>query len=79
MKTLVISKPIYDYVLPLVEYPLDGDKFYIGNRINTLSNIGSLCAITFAKYGMDVSFTGMIGEDETGRKIKEIFDVDANI
>ncbi len=74
MKTLVISRPIYDYVLPLVEFPQDGDKFFINESTRSLSNIGSLVAITLASYGMDVSYTGVIGEDEIGRKIKEIFD-----
>ena len=74
MKTLVISRPIYDTVLPLVEFPLDGDNFYINNSVKTISNIGSLAAITLAKYGLDVSYTGVIGEDEIGRKIKEIFE-----
>lgn len=74
MKTLVISKPIYDYILPLVEFPEDGDKFFINNSIRTISNIGSLIAITLASYGIDVSYTGVIGEDEIGRKIKEKFD-----
>lgn len=74
MKTLVISKPIYDYILPLVEFPEDGDTFFIENSIKTLSNVGVLTAITLAKYGLDVSFTGMIGDDEIGRKIKEIFE-----
>lgn len=74
MKTLVISRPMYDYILPLVEFPQDGDKFFIEKSIKTLSNVGSLVAITLASYGMDVSYTGVIGEDEVGRKIKEIFD-----
>lgn len=71
MKTLVISRPIYDYILPLVEFPQDGDNFYIDNSIKTINNIGTLIAITLAKFGMDISYTGMIGEDEKGRIIKE--------
>lgn len=74
MKTLVISKLIYDHILPLVEFPEDGDNFFIENSIKSLSNVGVLTAITLAKYGLDVSFTGMIGEDEIGRKIKEILE-----
>lgn len=73
MKVLVISKPMYDNIMPLVEFPQDGDNFYINNSIKTISNSGSLCAITLAKYGLDVSFTGMVGEDYIGNKIKEIF------
>lgn len=74
MKTLVISRPIYDYILPLVEFPQDGDNFFINESIKTISNIGTLTAITLAKFGVDVSFTGMIGEDETGRIIKELLE-----
>ena len=74
MKTLVISRPIYDNILPLVEFPQDGDKFFIDNSIKSFGNVGCLVAITLASYGMDVSFTGMIGEDEIGRKIKEILE-----
>jgi len=73
MKVLVISKPIYDNIMPLVEFPSDGDNFYINSSIKSISNIGSLAAITLAKYGLDVSFTGMVGEDYIGNKIKEIF------
>ena len=72
MKTLVISKPVYDYIMPLVEFPLDGDKFFINNSINSLSGIGTLVSIIFAKYNIDVKFTGMVGEDYIGNKIKEI-------
>jgi len=73
MKVLVISKPMYDNIMPLVEFPSDGDNFYINNSVKSISNSGSLAAITLAKYGLDVSFTGMVGEDYIGNKIKEIF------
>ena len=73
MKTLVISKPVYDYILPLVEFPQDGDNFFIDSSIKTMSNIGSIVSITLANYGIDTSYTGAIGEDDTGKKIKEIF------
>lgn len=73
MKVLVISKPIYDYIMPLVEFPEDGDNFYINNTVNSISNIGSLVAITLASYGVDVNYTGVVGEDFIGNKIKEIF------
>ena len=78
MKVLVISKPIYDYILPLEEFPMDGDKFYINNSINTLSNVGSLVAITFSRYGLDTSFTGVLGEDDIANKIKDIWNVESN-
>ena len=73
MKALVISKPIYDFILPLNEFPLDGDNFFIDSSIKSLSGIGSLTAILFSRYGLDTSFTGMIGEDDIGNKVKKIF------
>ncbi len=73
MKVLVISKPIYDVILPLVEFPQDGDNFSIEKSINSISSSGSVIALALGKYGMDVSFTGLVGEDETAKKIKDIF------
>ena len=73
MKALVIGKPVYDFILPLVDYPLDGDKFYIEKSINTLSNFSSVVSIALAKFGVDTSFTGVVGEDVFGQNIKEIF------
>ena len=73
MKVLVIGKPVYDYILPLVEFPLDGDKFFIEKSINTLSNFTSIVSILLSNYGLDTSYTGVIGEDNVGEKIKEIF------
>lgn len=72
MKTLVISRPIYDYVLPLEEFPQDGDNFFIENAIETITNQGTLTAITLAKFGTNVSYTGMVGEDDIARKIRDV-------
>ncbi len=74
MKTLVISRPVYEYIMPLVEYPQDGDVFFIEKTINSVSSIGSVVAATFGKYGEDISYTGMIGNDDVGNKIKEILE-----
>ena len=74
MKTLVISRPIYDNIMHLVDYPKDGDTFYINQTIHSLSNIGSIIAIAHQKYGVEIYFTGMIGEDDIGREVKEILD-----
>lgn len=64
---------MYDYILPLVEFPQDGDKFNIEKAINTISNYGSMVALTLGKYGMDVDFTGVVGEDGIAKKIEELF------
>ena len=72
MKTLVISKPIYDIIMPLNEFPKDGDNFYINESIKTMNSVGNLTAITLGKYGIETYYTGMIGEDSVGNKVKEI-------
>ncbi len=74
MKALVISKPIYDFVLPLVEFPQDGDTFVIDSCVNTLSTPGCVAACTLGKYGIDTSFTGVVGEDEEAKKIKKLLE-----
>jgi len=74
MKTLVISKPIYDHILNLVEFPQDGDSFFIDESVKSVSNVGTLLSLVLAKYGMDVSYTGMIGEDESGKIIKALLE-----
>ena len=73
MKALVIGKPIFDNILPLVDFPSDGDRFFINSSINTLSDFSSIVSITMARIGVDTSFTGVIGEDFYGQRIKEIF------
>lgn len=72
MKTLVITKPIYDIIIPLNEFPKDGDNFYINNSIKTMNSVGNLIAITLGKYGIETYYTGMIGEDNVGNNVKEI-------
>ncbi len=73
MKILTISKPVYDFILPLVEFPKDGDLFTINNSTRTISNVIPLIAITLSKYGLDTSFIGVVGYDDIGNKVKEIF------
>ena len=73
MKALVIGKPVYEYILPLVEFPENGDKFFIEESLKTMNNFSSVVSILLATYGIDTSFTGVVGEDATAAKIKEIF------
>lgn len=60
--------------MPLVEFPNDGDKFFIEKTINSVGGIGSMIALTLGKYGVDVDFTGAVGEDEEAKKIRELFE-----
>ena len=73
MKTLVIGKPIYDFIFSLVDFPKDGDKFFIDKAINSISGHASLVALTLGKYGMYVEYTGVVGDDQYSKTIKDIF------
>ena len=72
MKSLVISKPIFSHILPLNEFPSDGDKFFIDSGIKTLASLGSTIAILLSRYGINTSYTGVVGNDETGNKVRDI-------
>lgn len=74
MKALVISKPVYDFILPLVEFPKDGDIFFVENVTNTLSSPASIVACTLGKYGIDTSFSGVVGEDKEAKDIKSLLE-----
>jgi len=74
LKTLVISKPMYSYILPLVEFPDDGDNFFIQKSIDVISSYGSIIALTLGKYNVDVDFTGAVGGDDLAIQIKEKFE-----
>lgn len=73
MKALVIGKANYNYILPLQEFPKDGDKFYIDNSIKCVNDLGSVLCVTLASFGIDTSITTVVGDDDLGRKIKEFY------
>lgn len=74
MKTLVISKPIYNYYLPLVDFPNNGDVFNIETSIDSIYGEANIAAYMLGKYGVDVSYTGIIGKDEAGESFKKIME-----
>lgn len=79
MKTLVVSKPNYNYIFPLVDFPHNKDIFNIDASYEAIIGEANIAAAILGKYGLDVSFTGIIGNDENGLKFKktlEKFNVD---
>lgn len=72
MKTLIISKPVYDYIIPLEEFIQEKDKFIINSSIKTMNNVSSIIAITLAKYGIETYYTGVVGQDDIGNTIKNM-------
>ena len=74
MKALIISKLNYDYILKLVNFPNDGDKYIVDSSINTTNSFGSILSILFAKYGINTYINSVIGNDSYGNKVKEILE-----
>ena len=59
MKVLVVSKPIYNYYLPLVDFPSNGDVFNLDSAMESIYGEANVAAYIMANYGMDVSYTGI--------------------
>ena len=70
MEVLVIGKPTMNIYLPLQEYPQEGDVFFINTKHESLGGIGTVSACLFAKWGVKPYFTGVLGNDAYGEKIR---------
>lgn len=73
MKILCIGAAAYDITLPVIEYPRENTK----NRINNIMECGggpaSNAAYLIGKWGLDVHFAGVVGNDSYGEKIEKEF------
>lgn len=70
MKVLVIGKPTYDVILPTAQYIAEGSKIDVTEKITQGGGTALYVASLLSKWGCDVSFTGVIGSDPYGAKIK---------
>lgn len=73
METIIIGKPAVNIYMPLQEFPAEGDVFLIRNKNESVGNIGATSACLLAKWGMNVHFTGVAGNDAYAEKIKDTF------
>ena len=71
-KVLVVSKPIYNNIMPLVDFPNNKDVFNIDSSLESIMGEANVAAFILGKYGVDVSYTGIVGNDEAGLKFKKI-------
>lgn len=79
MNILVIGKPSFDIILPVEKFPTDGEVFNLKEKIEVPSGASLYTACMLAKWGMKVSYAGIVCGDEYGTKIKntlESFQVD---
>lgn len=73
MDTIVIGKPAMNVYLSLVEFPKEGDVFNLPQAFENVGNVSATASILLAKWGIKNHFTGVIGNDDAGEKIRETF------
>ena len=73
MEVLIIGKPTINVYLPLQEYPQEGDIFTITGKNESLGGVGAVSACLLAKWGNKPYFTGVLGNDAYGEKIRNTF------
>lgn len=74
MKILCLGNVAYDITIPMNGYPTENKKYRLNDRIECGGGQASNCAYLLAKWGMNVSFAGVIGNDYYGEKIKKEFE-----
>ena len=70
MKVLIVGKPTYNVIIPTVNYILEGSKTKIAETVETGGGSSFYTAYLMAKWGVAVSYMGVIGSDIYGTKIK---------
>jgi len=71
MKVICIGQAAYDITLPVDSFPKENKKIRITNKVECGGGSALNCAYLLAKWGQDVYFVGMVGDDYHGGKIQE--------
>lgn len=73
MEVLCLGHATWDVVIPLDSYPIENTKNRIKNSIECGGGPASNAAYLLGKWGVDVSFAGVVGNDQNGVKVKKEF------
>ena len=71
MKVMCIGQAAYDITIPVNEYPVENKKIRFDERIECGGGSSSNAAFLLAKWGLQSSFAGVVGDDFYGSKIEE--------
>lgn len=71
MKILVVGHAAYDITMVVDSFPKENTKNRIDNRVECGGGPSANAAYLLGKWGLDVSFAGVVGNDEYGKRIKE--------
>lgn len=72
-KALCVGHAAYDITLTVPNFPKENTKVRIGESVECGGGAAANAAYLLAKWGMDTSFAGAVGNDLYGEKIQEEF------
>ena len=70
MKILVIGHAAYDMTFPMDKFPEENTKTRVISRVECGGGPSFNAAYLLGKWGMDVTFAGVVGNDTYGRRLK---------
>lgn len=73
MKIFCVGNSAYDITTPLDEFPKENTKYRFHEQIECGGGSAGNAAYLLAKWGMNVSFVGVVGKDVYGKRIKDEF------
>lgn len=80
MRILCVGSASYDITIPVSDFPKENTKTRVEEKYECGGGPAATAAYLLAKWNMDVSFIGTIGNDEYGRKlIKEFEQANVNL
>lgn len=71
MTILSIGRTSYDITCPVEEYPIEGTKYLLNEKIESGGGTASIVSYLLGKWGETSYFAGVIGSDDYGTKIKK--------
>ncbi len=74
MKIICAGNVSYDITFPIEEFPEENTKNRLTKRVECGGGPASTAAYLLGKWGIDVTFAGVVGNDLYGKRIKEEFE-----
>lgn len=71
MTILNIGKASYDITCPVDEYPIEGTKYLLNEKVESGGGTAANVAYLLGKWGETSYFAGVIGSDDYGTKLKK--------
>lgn len=71
MTILSIGKASYDITCPIDDYPVEGTKYLLNEKLEASGGTAANVAYLLGKWGETSYFAGVIGSDDYGNKIKK--------